>query len=178
MVKRKSLLASCVLVVVCLAHTAASAGSTFSMNDTTLVTNDSLVVLTDEFFAGRMQALKILFTRERLTDEERRESVRTNAPALRNRDLVFLVLFLDKANGISQANLTVVVPGQTVTRTVAWRPDDLKDFSSQYAYDGTRLRLRHKGRFQDPSSERTPFRLTWDVDIDAPVVEHLGAGKK
>ncbi len=111
-------------------------------------------MLTDEFFAGRTQALKILFTRERLTDEERREGVRT------------------------QANLTVVVPGQTVTRTVAWRPDELKNFSSHYAYDGTRLRLRHKGRFQDPSSERTPFRLAWDVSVDAPVVEHLGAGKK
>jgi hypothetical protein len=148
------------------------------MNDTTLVTNDSLVVLTDEFFGGRMQALKILFTRERLTDEERRESVRTNAPALRGRDHVYLVLFLDKDRGISQANLTVVVPGQTVTRTVAWRPDELKDFSSRYAYDGKRLTLKHTGRFQDASSEQTRFRLTWDVDVDAPVVEYLGAGKK
>ena len=47
-----------------------------------------------------------------------------------------------------------------------------------YAYDGKRLTLKHTGRFQDASSEQTRFRLTWDVDVDAPVVEYLGAGKK
>ena len=146
----------------------AFAGASFSLNDTTLSIRDVLVVLTDEFFGGRTKALKILFTTEPLTRDDRVASPRDLGKA-RNDRHVYLVLMLDAAGAIGQVNLTIVVPGQTVTRTIAWRPDDLRRFASDYAYDGQRLRLRSTGTFSDPSSDPQPFRLTWNVDLDVPV---------
>jgi hypothetical protein len=88
------------------------------------------------------------------------------------------VIFIDKDERIWQVNLTVVIPGQTVVRTVAWKLADLQRFTAGYAYDGKRLKLTARGQFADPSSEPKPFRLGWDVDLEAPVVNRLGAGKQ
>ena len=75
-------------------------------------------------------------------------------------------------------NLTVVIPGQTVVRTVAWKPEELRRFSADYSYDGRRLRLRSKGTSRDSDSEKAPVNLAWDVNVDAPVIDRLGLGKK
>jgi hypothetical protein len=87
------------------------------------------------------------------------------------------VIFIDKDERIWQVNLTVVIPGQTVVRTVAWKPEDLQRFTAGYAYDGKRLKLTASGHLADPSSDPKPFRLGWDVDLESPVVNRLGAGK-
>ena len=158
--KGKGLLALCVFSFVCLRPIDASAESVLSLNGTTLVTKSPVVVLTDEFFSGRTRALKILFTSEP------------------RKDHAFLALLIDKDNRIWQVNLIFVLPGQTVIRTVAWKPEELERFSAGYFYDGKRLKLRNKGNFKDPSSEKSPVSLAWDVNVDAPVVDKLGSGKK
>lgn len=40
------------------------------------------------------------------------------------------------------------------------------------------LKLKNKGNFKDPNSEQVPVSLAWDVNVDAPVVDKLGFGKK
>jgi len=162
----------------CLSHAESSAESVFSLNDAALVTRSAVVVLTDEFFSGQTKALKILFTSERLTEEQRLESLRDDGRALRKKDHAYLVLFIDKDNRVWQVNLTVVIPGQTVVRTVAWKPEELRRFSADYSYDGRRLRLRSKGTSRDSDSEKAPVNLAWDVNVDAPVIDRLGLGKK
>ena len=56
-----------------------------------MATNSALVVLTDEFFAGRSKALNILFIPERLTEQQRLDSVRDAQQALRGKDHASLV---------------------------------------------------------------------------------------
>lgn len=152
--------------------------SKFSLNDNPLITNSAIVVLTDEFFSGKTRALKILFATEALTDEARIDILNNDGKTIRKKDHVFLVLFIDKDNKIWQVNLTFVIPGQTVVRTVAWKPEELKQFSSHYFYDGKRLKLQNKGNYKDSSSEKAPVTLKWDVNVDIPVFEKLEHQKR
>jgi hypothetical protein len=173
----KSLLAALVFGMVGLGALEACADSAFSVDDKTVVTKSAVAVLTDEFFAGRTQALKILFTPERLTEQQRLERARDDWRVTKN-DYAVVVLFLDKDNGISQVNITVVRPGLTVVRTVAWKREDLRTFAAGYSYDGKRLKLRNKGSLTEATPGQAPIKLAWDIDVDAPVVERLGSGKK
>lgn len=142
------------VAILVLATVEAHAGSMVSMNDTTVTANHPTVVLTDELFGGRSLALKV----ELASDRPERRAI--------------LVLFIDKAGALWQANLTVVVPGQTVIRTIAGRPDEVRRFAAGYAYDGRRLRLRASG---DLGESTPPLRMRWDLDIDEAVVDRTRA---
>jgi hypothetical protein len=172
------LLVLLVVVVVCLTPVNASTESVVTLNDLTIAIHGVAVALTDELFSGKSRALLIILTPERLTDQEGLELLRGENWRHRAGRHAILVLFIDKDERIWQVNLTVVIPGQTVIRTVAWKSEDLERFTAGYAYDGKRLKLTAQGQFADPSSEPRSFRLGWDVDLDAPVVNRLGAGRK
>jgi len=88
---------------------------------------------------------------------------------LTKRDYAAFVLFLDKANKLWQANLSYVIPGITVARTVAWKPDELKKCFSSYQFDGKRLTLKSKGSYSDMESGKENLRLAWNVDFNLPV---------
>jgi hypothetical protein len=75
-------------------------------------------------------------------------------------------------------NISVVVPGQTVVRTVAWKPEDVHSFAAGYAYDNKRLRLKNTGTLTEATPRMAPIKLGWNIDVDAPVVERLRSGKK
>ena len=132
----------------------AHAGVMVSMNDTALSADHPTVVLTDELFGGRSLALKV----ELASDRPERRAI--------------LVLFIDKAGALWQANLTFVIPGQTVIRTIAGRPDEVRRFAAGFAYDGRRLRLRTSGDLSEPGP---PLRMRWDLHIDEPVVDQTRA---
>ena len=66
-------------------------------------------------------------------------------------------------------NLSYVIPGTTVARTVAWKTDELQQFSN-YKFDGKRLLLKSKGIYNEAGSEER-LKLSWDVDINLPVFE-------
>jgi len=57
----------------------------------------------------------------------------------------------------------------TVVRTVAWRPEELAQFS-RYRFDGRRLVLGSKGVFKDQGPEER-LTISWDVDLDVPVFD-------
>jgi len=174
----KRLLAALLFWVTPLGPLEAAAESTFALDDKTLVTKSAVAVLTDEFFGGRTHALKVIFTTERLTEQQQVESARDDGRALMKKDHAVVVLFLDKQNRISQVNITVIIPGQTVVRTVAWKPDDVRSFAAGYAYDGKRLRLAHKGSLTEATPGMAPIKLGWNIDLDAPVVERLKARRQ
>jgi hypothetical protein len=172
------LLAALVVTVITAAGVRADADSVFSLDDKTLVTRSAVAIFTDEFFGGRTNALKIIFTPDRLTQPQQVESARDDGRALMKKDHAVVVLFLDKQNRISQVNITVIIPGQTVVRTVAWKPDDVRSFSAGYSYDGKRLRLAHKGSLTEATPGMAPIKLGWNINVDAPVVERLKSGNK
>ena len=105
--------------------------STFTLNGRALITKSAFVVLTDEFFSGQTKALKILFSTEAMTEEAKADILKNDGKVIRQKDHAFFVLFIDKNNRIWQVNFTFVVPGQTVARTIAWKPEELEKFSSK-----------------------------------------------
>lgn len=133
------------------------------------------VAHTDEFFGGRTMALKIqMFTspidaaaRGRLmkNDEDNRELSRGGSATF--------VLFLDAQNRIRQANLTYIIPGTTVVRSVATTTDEIAKWFGDYHYGDGRLRLKSKGTYATGAdSPDETLSLAWDFSVDAPVVEH------
>lgn len=85
------------------------------------------------------------------------------------------VFMLNAANEVTQADLTIVVPGTSVGRTIAWTPAALAKYFPNVRYDGSRLRLVSKGSYDSlPDTPTEALTMSWDVDIDAAVVRHLG----
>jgi hypothetical protein len=157
-----------------LAAPCASAGDVFTLDKRTLETVDSFAVLTDEFFGGKTLALKILYTPKAITPAVRKDLLENSGLALTAAsDHVYLVLFLDKQNQVWQANLTVVLPGQTGAYTVAADPEELKKVLADYSFDGNRLRLKSQGSFRSEDFGEV-HTVTWKVASDLPV-HKLGA---
>jgi hypothetical protein len=134
--------------------------ATFTAEGRALHTTSAFAMLTNEFFGGQTLAIKVLYTTRDITP-----AVEAEFRAHGNRELsgeyenATLVLFVDKANKIWQVNLTVVLKGRTVGYSVASNPDELKKFGN-FSFDGTRLRLRSEGTFEN---------VSWKVDDDLPV---------
>jgi hypothetical protein len=82
-----------------------------------------------------------------------------------------VVVFLDKERKPWQVNLSYVVPGATLVRTVAWKPEDLQPWISGLRFDGKRVVLKNSGRFGEAGQER--FTLAWNIDLDLPVMQQV-----
>ena len=132
-----------------------------------IVTESAFVTLTHTLL-GKTDGLEIQFFTKPITDAARADILEHGARELRRSDHAALVLFLDKNRQVWQVNLSYVVPGTTVARTVAWKPEDLRQFSN-YKFDGKRLLLKSKGLYNESGEEQ--LRLSWDVDLNLPVFE-------
>ena len=134
-----------------------------------IVTESAFVTLTHTLM-GNTDGLEIQFFTKPITDAARADILEHGAREMRRSDYAALVLFLDKNHQVHQVNLSYVVPGTTVARTVAWKPEDLRQFSN-YKFDGKRLRLKSKGLYDESGEER--LKLSWEVDLNLPVFEQL-----
>ncbi len=105
-----------------------------------------------------------------LTDADRADILTNNARGMKG-DCAVMLLFLDKDRKIGQVNLTYVVPGTTVARTVASSADELSRSFANFHFDGTHLHLVSKGTFKDVNERKEPLVLSWDVTLDLPVAE-------
>jgi hypothetical protein len=120
---------------------------------------------------GYSAGLEIQFFTRPITEADQKDVLENGAKEMKRSDYAALVLFLDKQNKIGQVNLSYVVPGTTVARTVAWKPEDLKKYFSDYQFDGKRLQLKSKGTYSETDSEQRTMSLAWDVNIDLPVFD-------
>jgi len=85
-----------------------------------------------------------------------------------------LVLFLDAQDQITQANLTYVIPGTTVVRTVASSREELTRCVSAYHFDRSRLRLKSRGTYNTARDAKDEvLTLSWDTDLDLPVFDQI-----
>jgi hypothetical protein len=134
-----------------------------------IVTESAFVTLTHTLM-GNTDGLEIQFFTKPITDAARADILENGAKELRRNDHAALVLFLDKNHQVWQVNLSYVVPGTTVARTVAWKPEDLRQFSN-YKFDGKRLLLKSKGLYNESGEEQ--LKLSWVVDLDLPVFERI-----
>jgi hypothetical protein len=129
---------------------------------------------TNNLFPGKTEGLEIRFFTRPITAADRVDILEHDAKQLEKSDFATLVLFLDKEKKIWQVNMSYVIPGTTVARTVAWKPEELARSFSDYQFDGKRLRLKSKGTFSEVNAKQEALALSWDVDIDLPVFERAG----
>jgi len=134
-----------------------------------IVTQSAFVTLAHGLIPGNSEGLEIQFFTKPITEAAIADILKNRARELKKRDYAAFVLFLDKANKLWQANLSYVIPGITVARTVAWKPDELKKYFSSYQFDGKRLTLKSKGSYSDMESGKENLRLAWNVDFNLPV---------
>jgi len=140
----------------------------------------TFVAYTDEFFRGRTNALAIQLYASPMDAAARARLVknRSDDRELSRTGAVYMVLFVDSQNRITQVNLTYIVPGTTVVRTVAYTDADMAKWFSDYRYADGRLHLKSKGSYSTldkPTDEQ--LSIGWDVDIDEPVVSRVGMKK-
>src|SRR2546428_960956 len=138
-----------------------------------LATVSAFATYTNQFFSGKTNALLIHFLTKQMTEKTKADILLNDAEELRKSEYAALTLFLDKQNQIAQVNLTYVIPGATVTRTVAWKPEEIKKYFSDYHFDQNRLRLKSKGRYSESESNEEIFKLSWDLDLNLPVFDHI-----
>ena len=137
----------------------------------------ALVTYTDEFFGGRTNALAIRMYGAPIDAAERARLVKNphDDRELGRSGTVYFVLFVDKRNRITQVNLTYIIPGTTVVRTVAYMQPDIDKWFSDYRYADGLIHLTTKGSYvsgtESPDDQLT---LTWDLDLDEPVVNRVG----
>jgi len=137
-----------------------------------LETKSAFVTYTNEFFAGKTNALKIQFFTQPIGEETQAKLLRDDNHEISRGGYAALVLFLDERNQIWQANLTYVIPGTTVVRTVASNREELTKYFSDYHFDRNRLRLKSKGNYNTaPDSKEEILTLSWDTALDIPVFD-------
>jgi hypothetical protein len=134
-----------------------------------IVTQSAFVTLAHGLIPGNSEGLEIQFFTKPITEATIADILKNGAKESKKSDYAAFVLFLDKDNKVWQANLSYVIPGTTVARTVAWKPEELKKYFSNYQYDGKRLILKSNGSYIEPESGKEKMRLSWNVDFNLPV---------
>jgi hypothetical protein len=134
-----------------------------------IVTQSAFVTLALGLIPGNSEGLEIQFFTKPITEATIADILKNGAKESKKSDYAAFVLFLDKDNKVWQANLSYVIPGTTVARTVAWKPEELKKYFSNYQYDGKRLILKSNGSYIEPESGKEKMRLSWNVDFNLPV---------
>jgi hypothetical protein len=139
-----------------------------------LETKSAFVTYTNEFFEGATNALKVQFFTQPIMEEARAKLLRGDNQEISRGGYATLVLFLDNdENQIWQANLTYVVPGTTVARTVAASPEELTKYFSDFHFDHNRLQLKSRGSYTAPDSKEETLTLSWNADLDLPVIDRI-----
>jgi hypothetical protein len=176
----------CFLAMTCVAPSPAAAANTTGSFELVVKDSKSLKPGTTRIrsqgaFASRVHGLvpgnadgiEIVFVTKPITDAMLPDILKDDARELRRGDYAALVLFLDKDDNVSQVNLSYVVPGTTVARTVAWKPDDLRKHFSRVTVRGGRVALKSKGTYSESEAGHEALQLSWDVDVDLPVIREV-----
>lgn len=140
-----------------------------------LETQSAFVTYTSEFFSGKREALKVEFFTKPVTEAARVDILQNKSREMSKGGYAALVLFLDEQKRVEQVNLSYVIPGTTVVRTVAGSAEELTRYFSDYHFDGRRLQLKSKGSYRtDPDSKEEILKLSWETDLDLPVYDRRG----
>jgi hypothetical protein len=132
----------------------------------------AFVSLAHGLVPGNSDGLEVLFFAKPITAATLPDLLNDDATESKKGDYAALVLFLDKDRKVWQVNLSFVVPGKTVVRTIAWKPDELQKYFSRASFDGKRLALVSQGSFSEADSGEE-LKLSWDIDLDLPVMREV-----
>ena len=138
-----------------------------------IVTQSAYVTLAHGLVPGNSDGLEILFFPEPITEKVKADILENDAKDLKKGSYAALVLYMGNDNKIGQANLSYVVAGTTVARTVAWKAEELQKYFSDYRFDGQRQVLKSKGSYVESERDREQLRLSWEVDFNLPVIREV-----
>jgi hypothetical protein len=138
-----------------------------------IATQSAYVRLARGLAPGNSDGLEILFFPQSVTEKVKADILENGARELKKTSYAAFVLYIGKDNKIWQANLSYVVPGTTVARTVAWKPEELQKYFSDYRFEGKRLRLKSKGSYSESEKGHEKLRLSWEVNLKLPVVHEV-----
>ena len=138
-----------------------------------IATQSAYVTLAHGLNPGNSDGLEILFFPQPATEKVKAEILENGARELKKTSYAAFVLYIGKDNRITQVNLSYVVPGTTVARTVAWQPEELQKYFSDYRFEGRRLLLKSKGSYSERDNGHEKLRLSWDVNLNLPVVHEV-----
>ena len=139
-----------------------------------LETRSAFVTYTNEFFGGRTNALKIQFFTQPIGAETQAKLLQRDDRDISKNGYAGLVLFLDAQDRVWQANLTYVIPGTTVVRTVASSPEELTRYISDYHFERSRLRLKSRGTYKTALNEKDEvLTLSWHTDLNLRVFDQI-----
>ena len=139
---------------------------------TKIVTESAFVRLGHAFGNPSAERLEIRFFTRPIDPSEVPEMIATGqAKRSPNEESAALVLHLDKAHHVTQADLSILTQGTTVARTMASMPADLKKYFSDYQFDGKQLRLKTTGSRSEPEIQNEKMYLAWMVDLNLPVFQ-------
>ena len=144
------------------------------LGKTRLETKSAFVTYTNEFFGGKTNALKVQFFTQAIGQDAQAKLLSRDDREMSRGGYAALVLFLDERDQLWQANLTYVIPGTTVVRTVASSPEELTKYFRDYHFDRSRLRLKSKGTYDTaPDSKEEVLSLSWDTDLSIAVFDQI-----
>ena len=138
-----------------------------------IVTQSAYVTLAHGLVPGNSDGLEILFFPQPITEKVKAEILENDAKDLKRGSYAALVLYIGNDNKIRQANLSYVVAGTTVARTVAWKAEELQKYFSDYRFDGKRQVLKSQGSYAESERDREQLRLSWEVDFNLPVIREV-----
>ena len=118
---------------------------------------------------GNADGLEVLFFESPITESDLPDLMKNDARENRKGSYAAMVLYLDNQNRVSQVNLSYVVPGTTVARTIAGTPDELKRYFSRASVKDGRLAGHERGAYSEADPAQDVFKLGWNVDLDLPV---------
>ena len=128
----------------------------------------AFVSLAHGLIPGNSDGLEVIFFEKRVIDLP--DLMNNDAKVIRqSASYAAMVLFLDKEHRVWQVNLSYVVPGTTIAKTIAWKPDELKRYFSQVSYTKTRLALKSSGSYSEDDPSQDVIKLSWNVDLNLPV---------
>jgi hypothetical protein len=129
----------------------------------------AFVSLVHGLIPGNSDGLEVMFFSKPVGEASLPDIMNNDAKEMRRSSYVALVLFLDRENKVWQVNLSYVVPGTTVARTVAWKPEELRRYFSNMSFKDGRLVLKSAGSYSETEPAQDVLKIRWDVDLDLPV---------
>ena len=134
-----------------------------------LTARSAIVARAHGLMPGNSDGIEITFFSRPVTAADLADVMNNDGREMKKSSYAALVLFLDNKNTVWQVNLSYVVPGTTVARTIAWKPDELQKYFSNVKLQNGRLQLTSSGSYSEPQPADDVFKLSWDINLDLPV---------
>ena len=138
-----------------------------------ITARSAFVSLVHGLSPGNADGLEVLFFESPVTESDLADLTKNDAREKRRASHAAMVFYLDKQNRVAQVNLSYVVPGTTVARTIAGTPDEVKRYFLRASFKDGRLAVKSSGAYAEADPSQDVFKLSWSLDLDLPMKREI-----